>query len=130
MYISVDFGVKWSGFISYSGSVYCFRGVEAPKCSTLGAGYATASPPLSPTQLSWSSSPHMETKPDMNPRNFSTLLRGHIRPRSGPNWQRYWICKTCRTNSLPRLSFSSSQRPLDKPYYVTTPIFYVNAGNL
>jgi hypothetical protein len=53
----------------------------------------------------------------------STLTR----PRS-------WVCSSCRSNSAVASRRFSSESPslpappADKPYYVTTPIFYVNAG--
>ncbi|KAL2128898.1 hypothetical protein VTI74DRAFT_8493 [Chaetomium olivicolor] len=45
------------------------------------------------------------------------------RPRS-------WVCHSCRSSFavVSRLSSSQSPAPADKPYYVTTPIFYVNAA--
>ncbi|KAI8630176.1 tRNA synthetases class I (M)-domain-containing protein [Xylariaceae sp. FL1651] len=45
-----------------------------------------------------------------------------------------WVCQSCRAHQATRMRFSStyastlSQRLKDKPYYVTTPIFYVNAS--
>ncbi|KAI1480200.1 tRNA synthetases class I (M)-domain-containing protein [Daldinia eschscholtzii] len=60
-------------------------------------------------------------------RQLSTVRAGQ--------WTRTgWVCQSCqshRSNNAPRKLFSSSAalRELhDKPYYVTTPIFYVNAS--
>ncbi|KAL7795343.1 tRNA synthetases class I (M) domain-containing protein [Trichoderma ceciliae] len=43
-----------------------------------------------------------------------------------------WICPSCRTNSAPVRRWNSSQTSggasSEKPYYITTPIFYVNAA--
>src|SRR5271155_4573886 len=55
-------------------------------------------------------------------------LRGLLRLRWNSQWTTDWVCTACRTRSAPRAAFSSSNRSLEKPYYVTTPIFYVNAG--
>ncbi|KAI0135706.1 tRNA synthetases class I (M)-domain-containing protein [Daldinia grandis] len=57
-------------------------------------------------------------------QQFSTVGNGQ-RARIG------WICQSCRSNKTPRKLFTSSaalQELKDKPYYVTTPIFYVNAA--
>ncbi|KAI1214649.1 tRNA synthetases class I (M)-domain-containing protein [Annulohypoxylon truncatum] len=42
-----------------------------------------------------------------------------------------WICQSCRVNQARCKPFSTSsalQKAIDNPYYVTTPIFYVNAA--
>jgi methionyl-tRNA synthetase len=39
-----------------------------------------------------------------------------------------WVCRSCRTKSSLKVRFTSSQSYGGKPYYITTPIFYVNAG--
>ncbi|KAI1452703.1 methionyl-tRNA synthetase [Annulohypoxylon moriforme] len=42
-----------------------------------------------------------------------------------------WTCQSCRVSQVRRKLFSTSLAPreaIDKPYYVTTPIFYVNAS--
>ncbi|KAI0835374.1 tRNA synthetases class I (M)-domain-containing protein [Hypoxylon sp. FL0890] len=43
-----------------------------------------------------------------------------------------WICQSCRTSYGRRKLFSTTstalQKAVEKPYYVTTPIFYVNAS--
>jgi hypothetical protein len=48
------------------------------------------------------------------------------------NAQRPWKCSTCRHGlSVPaRRTFATTPGKFKKPYYVTTPIFYVNAGEL
>lgn len=43
-------------------------------------------------------------------------------PKSTP-----WVCTSCQTRSI-RNRYSSSKAATKKPYYVTTPIFYVNAA--
>jgi hypothetical protein len=43
-------------------------------------------------------------------------------PRSPP-----WICTSCRTRTN-RNRYISTQSTSEKPYYITTPIFYVNAA--
>ncbi|KAH9904722.1 tRNA synthetases class I (M)-domain-containing protein [Xylariomycetidae sp. FL2044] len=45
--------------------------------------------------------------------------------------QRPWICQTCRKQQAARIRFHSTldeNQLSKKPYYVTTPIFYVNAS--
>lgn len=40
-----------------------------------------------------------------------------------------WICSSCRARSAPRRTAATSAKSeQEKPYYLTTPIFYVNAG--
>ncbi|PBP25156.1 methionyl-tRNA synthetase [Diplocarpon rosae] len=39
-----------------------------------------------------------------------------------------WVCSSCRVRARPVASFSSNRRLLEKPFYITTPIFYVNAA--
>jgi methionyl-tRNA synthetase len=42
-----------------------------------------------------------------------------------------WVCKECRRNlssTAVRRSAASAASGQQKPFYVTTPIFYVNAG--
>lgn len=43
-------------------------------------------------------------------------------PRSNP-----WVCASCQTRSIRNRNISSQAAP-KKPYYITTPIFYVNAA--
>lgn len=38
-----------------------------------------------------------------------------------------WICRLCSVYSSPR-RFNSTKSTPEKPYYITTPIFYVNAA--
>lgn len=38
-----------------------------------------------------------------------------------------WICTSCQARSS-RKRYISTQSAIEKPYYVTTPIFYVNAA--
>jgi methionyl-tRNA synthetase len=64
----------------------------------------------------------------MNPRISLPALRGALRPRAKGQLGNGWVCHSCRANSQPWATFSSSRRFLEKPYYITTPIFYVNAG--
>ncbi|KAI4864667.1 tRNA synthetases class I (M)-domain-containing protein [Hypoxylon rubiginosum] len=56
-------------------------------------------------------------------RHLSTI-RGGSTLRTG------WICQSCRVQARRKLSSSSAalREAKDKPYYVTTPIFYVNAS--
>ncbi|KAL5349977.1 methionyl-tRNA synthetase [Pseudogymnoascus australis] len=63
--------------------------------------------------------------------NFNTLassLRRSVRPRAKVLWTSDWVCKSCRTSIAVRPRFSSTKTPVEKPYYITTPIFYVNAA--
>ena len=73
----------------------------------------------------------------MNLNTLTSSLRRSVRPRAKVLWTSDWVCKSCRTNSntVHRPRFSTSKTPftttkthMDKPYYITTPIFYVNAG--
>ncbi|KAK4453225.1 putative methionine--tRNA ligase [Podospora aff. communis PSN243] len=41
---------------------------------------------------------------------------------------RSWVCRSCRGLPVAFRQFSRSQTTSSKPYYVTTPIFYVNAA--
>jgi methionyl-tRNA synthetase len=66
----------------------------------------------------------------MNPRISHVAFRGTWRPRIQVSLSNGWVCQSCRTNNQPRSKFSTSRRFLEKPYYITTPIFYVNAGNI
>ncbi|KAI1444826.1 methionyl-tRNA synthetase [Annulohypoxylon stygium] len=57
-------------------------------------------------------------------RRLSTIT-GRQRVRNG------WTCRSCRASQRQRKLFSTSpalREVIDKPYYVTTPIFYVNAS--
>ena len=64
----------------------------------------------------------------MNPRISLPALRGALRPSLKGQLGNGWVYQSCRANSQPWATFSSSRRSLEKPYYITTPIFYVNAG--
>ncbi|KAL8739719.1 MAG: hypothetical protein Q9190_007504 [Brigantiaea leucoxantha] len=51
-----------------------------------------------------------------------------LRARNGQDF-RPWICPSCHNLRLYRRTFSSTTSPKNtKPYYVTSPIFYVNAA--
>ncbi|KAL2068705.1 hypothetical protein VTL71DRAFT_15043 [Oculimacula yallundae] len=54
--------------------------------------------------------------------------RRQLRQAIGSQGYGQWVCKSCRANPPFRAGFSTSRRLFDKPYYVTTPIFYVNAA--
>ena len=64
----------------------------------------------------------------MNSTSITSMLRGRLRPRGHVPWTSDWVCKTCRTKTPVRLSSTSSDVSFKKPYYITSPIFYVNAG--
>jgi methionyl-tRNA synthetase len=49
------------------------------------------------------------------------------RPRVKVLWTSDWVCKSCRTQPLLPVRFLRTESSA-KPYYITTPIFYVNAG--
>lgn len=43
--------------------------------------------------------------------------------------RRPWTCASCKNGrTTPRCGFATAPEQTQKPYYVTTPIFYVNAG--
>ncbi|KAI1092476.1 tRNA synthetases class I (M)-domain-containing protein [Rostrohypoxylon terebratum] len=57
-------------------------------------------------------------------RRLSTIT-GRQRVRNG------WTCRSCRVSQMQRKLFSTSaalREVVDKPYYVSTPIFYVNSS--
>ncbi|RDW64820.1 putative methionyl-tRNA synthetase [Coleophoma cylindrospora] len=56
--------------------------------------------------------------------SLNSAFRRPIRPRPKVSWTSDWVCKSCRASS----SLGVKQDPVKKPYYVTTPIFYVNAA--
>lgn len=61
----------------------------------------------------------------MRSRLFSTLEAASVRKARG------WVCHECRARTKVRWQHSTSLPPqAKKPYYVTSPIFYVNAGIL
>ncbi|KAF5018135.1 hypothetical protein F66182_9898 [Fusarium sp. NRRL 66182] len=61
-------------------------------------------------------------------------LRGLRQAQSRFSRQPNWICPGCRVYQAPTSRWSSSDssplanKPVEKPYYITTPIFYVNAA--
>ncbi|KAI0169648.1 hypothetical protein GGR52DRAFT_550861 [Hypoxylon sp. FL1284] len=62
--------------------------------------------------------------------HWSVLSRHLSTIRAEPALRNRWICQSCRGRAQQRKLFSSSAalaEAKDKPYYVTTPIFYVNA---
>ncbi len=60
---------------------------------------------------------------DMRLRLFNALKATSIRQ------SRVWVCHECRARTTIRWQHSASLPSLtEKPYYVTSPIFYVNAG--
>lgn len=63
----------------------------------------------------------------MNSSALLSGLRRSARPREKFLWSRNWACPSCRTAVIPNARFVSSNATLAKPYYITTPIFYVNA---
>lgn len=77
------------------------------------------------------------------------LAASQLRPRPRPSWKSTyiaaytpatncpWMCQSCRISSTRRWSTPESVPAprskllaveKEKPYYITTPIFYVNAG--
>ncbi|PVH78237.1 hypothetical protein DL98DRAFT_534095 [Cadophora sp. DSE1049] len=64
----------------------------------------------------------------MNVRRIVPATRSQLQLRSGIQGGPQWVCRSCRAKSPSQASFSTSRRLLEKPYYVTTPIFYVNAA--
>lgn len=57
----------------------------------------------------------------MRSRLADALAARSVRPN------RQWICRDCRARTRVRWQHSASST--EKPYYITTPIYYVNAGN-
>lgn len=56
--------------------------------------------------------------------NAMRSLRWARLPRATP-----WTCGSCQARSSRTRQFATQQStPDQKPYYITTPIFYVNAG--
>lgn len=41
-----------------------------------------------------------------------------------------WICASCKFRAVRSRTYSTEQSTSEKPYYITTPIFYVNAGTI
>ncbi|KAG0645199.1 Methionyl-tRNA synthetase [Hyphodiscus hymeniophilus] len=59
-------------------------------------------------------------------RLISSILHG--RSRNIVPWTSDWMCKSCRTTTVARIYSTGSSALSKKPYYITTPIFYVNAA--
>ncbi|CZT47516.1 probable METHIONYL-TRNA SYNTHETASE, mitochondrial [Rhynchosporium secalis] len=64
----------------------------------------------------------------MNVRRIIPAARYQLGQRVSNQNHLQWVCKSCRAEPLSRTSFSTTRCLLEKPYYVTTPIFYVNAA--
>ncbi|CZS89722.1 probable METHIONYL-TRNA SYNTHETASE, mitochondrial [Rhynchosporium agropyri] len=64
----------------------------------------------------------------MNVRRIIPAARYQLGQRVSNQKHLQWVCKSCRAEPLSRTSFSTTRCLLEKPYYVTTPIFYVNAA--
>ncbi|KAF7960706.1 hypothetical protein EAE96_000380 [Botrytis aclada] len=58
---------------------------------------------------------------------LNPLLRGSLRSRTRSILRAGWVCSSCRARPIPKASYSVDTKS-KKPYYVTTPIFYVNAA--
>ena len=41
-----------------------------------------------------------------------------------------WICRSCKFRAVIARTHSTEQSTSEKTYYITTPIFYVNAGTI
>ncbi|TGO65447.1 hypothetical protein BCON_0002g00290 [Botryotinia convoluta] len=54
-------------------------------------------------------------------------LRGSLQSRTRSILKAGWVCSSCRVRPIPKTSYSVDTKS-KKPYYVTTPIFYVNAA--
>ncbi|KAH9210318.1 tRNA synthetases class I (M)-domain-containing protein [Leptodontidium sp. 2 PMI_412] len=64
----------------------------------------------------------------MNVRRIIPAARQQLRPRIGGQSLGPGVCKSCRIKAPLKTSFSTTRPSLEKPYYITTPIFYVNAA--
>ncbi|TGO27638.1 hypothetical protein BPAE_0039g00480 [Botrytis paeoniae] len=58
---------------------------------------------------------------------LNPLLRGSLQFRTRSILRAGWVCSSCRARPIPKASYSVDTKS-KKPYYVTTPIFYVNAA--
>ncbi|TGO34732.1 hypothetical protein BHYA_0184g00130 [Botrytis hyacinthi] len=58
---------------------------------------------------------------------LNPLLRGSLQSRTRSILRAGWVCSSCRVRPVPKASYSVDTKS-KKPYYVTTPIFYVNAA--
>ncbi|KAH7409088.1 tRNA synthetases class I (M)-domain-containing protein [Cadophora sp. MPI-SDFR-AT-0126] len=64
----------------------------------------------------------------MNIQRIAPAARSQLQLRTGIQRGAQWVCRSCRAETPPPASFSTARRSLEKPYYITTPIFYVNAA--
>ncbi|KAF2109030.1 methionyl-tRNA synthetase-like protein [Lophiotrema nucula] len=67
----------------------------------------------------------------MRPRSLLSAASALRRPQLSPSSSAPWICSACRARRSGERQFAiqqPQQAALEKPYYVTTPIFYVNAA--
>lgn len=58
---------------------------------------------------------------------LNPLLRGSLQSKTRSILRAGWVCSSCRARPIPKASYSVETKS-KKPFYVTTPIFYVNAG--
>ncbi|KAF5871902.1 putative methionyl-trna synthetase protein [Botrytis fragariae] len=58
---------------------------------------------------------------------LNPLLRGSLQSRTRLISRASWVCSSCRARPISKASYSVDTKS-KKPYYVTTPIFYVNAA--
>ncbi|THV47538.1 hypothetical protein BGAL_0304g00100 [Botrytis galanthina] len=58
---------------------------------------------------------------------LNPLLRGSLQSRTRSILRAGWVCTSCRARPILKASYSVETKS-KKPYYVTTPIFYVNAA--
>ena len=63
----------------------------------------------------------------MQTKLYRSLLRS-LHPNNRLVSSPDWLCWSCRSKLQSRKSSTSTKASPDKPYYITTPIFYVNAG--
>jgi hypothetical protein len=73
---------------------------------------------------------NITSETSMSARNSVLKLGGLLGPRTQVPCRASWICESCcvKNSHYSRFSSSSSPASAKKPYYITTPIFYVNAG--
>jgi len=58
----------------------------------------------------------------------ASAARRALRWHSALIQPRNWVCRSCHSQFTAVRRFAIAPTPTEKPYYVTTPIFYVNAG--
>ncbi|KAF7911232.1 uncharacterized protein EAF01_002739 [Botrytis porri] len=58
---------------------------------------------------------------------LNPLMRGSLQSRTRSILRAGWVCSSCRARPIPKARYSVDKKS-KKPYYVTTPIFYVNAA--